>query len=88
MPYLIAIIALGTSLLSLRLSLTSSSTLKVTLPRYPLSYVDFYSVRIATLLPSSLAIRNKARSSAILSRISFLYRSLVETVVDADGLLD
>ena len=65
--------------LVLALPLSSSPSLVL---RTLLGVVDFYSVRVATLLASGLSVSSIARSSESLSVVSFLYSSLVEFVVD------
>ncbi len=80
----IVIVLVGFSVfLTLRLSFTSSFPKRSSL-RHSLGSVDFYSVRVASFVPSSLASRNIASTSASLTYISFFYSSLVETVVDVD----
>ena len=83
MPYLVAIIVLRSSfLLTLGMSFAPGFPAVALLPRYTLGSVELYSVRIATVAPSSPAVGNKARTSASLTCISFFYSSFVETVVD------
>jgi len=86
---LLTVIALQSfSLLTLGLviALPLSSTPSL-VPRMLLGVVDFYSVRITTLLTSGLAVSSIARSSVILIVVSFLYRSFVEFVVDVNRSL-
>ena len=86
MSFLVTVIVLvGFSVfLTLRSSLTSSFPKRSSL-RYSLGSVDFYSVRVASFVPSRLASRNIASTSASLTYISFFfYSSLIETVVDID----
>jgi len=51
-----------------------------------LGVVDFYSVRVAASLSSSLAVSSVARSSSSLIMFLF-YGSFVEFVVDVDRCL-
>ncbi len=85
MSFLVTVIVLvGFSFfLTLRLSFASSFP-KRSLLRHSLGSVDFYSVRVASLVPSRLASRNIASASASLTCVSFFYSSLVETIVDVD----
>ncbi len=85
MSFLVIVIVLvGFSIfLTLRLSFTSSFSKRSSL-RYLLGSVDFYSVRVASFIPSRLASWNIASTSASLTYVSFFYSSLVETVVDVD----
>ncbi len=85
MSFLIIVIVLvGFSVfLTLRLPFTSSFPKRSSF-RYSLSSVDFYSVRVASFVPSRLASRNIASTSASLTYISFFYSSLVETIIDID----
>ncbi len=89
MSFLVIVIVLvGFSVfLTLRLSFASSFPKRSSL-RYSLGSVDFYSVRVAAFVPSRLASRNIASTSASLTYVSFLYSSLVETVVDIDRRFD
>ncbi len=85
MSPLVTVIALvGFSVfLTLRSSLASSFPKRSSL-RHSLGSVDFYSVRVASFVPSRLASRNIASTSASLTCVSFFYSSLVETIVDVD----
>ena len=53
-------------------------------PKPTLGGVEFYSVRVATLLSSGPAVGNIASSSAVLVCIAFFYKSFVEHVVHLD----
>ena len=58
-----------------------SSTLSMFL-RTSLGVIDFYSIRVATLLSSGLAVRSIARSSVALLVVSLFLESLIEFIVD------
>ena len=83
MSNFIIVIVLRSSFLTLELSLPFSIS-SIAFPRRILSSIEFYSVRIATLLPSRPAVRSIARSSAKLSYISLFYSSFVQSIVDFD----
>ena len=72
-----SLIPLG--LVSALLSSTPSSVYRTFLDN-----VDFYGIRIATLLASGLTVGSIARSSVVLMIVSLFYRSFVELVIDFD----
>jgi hypothetical protein len=81
--YLVTLVAFRSfSLLALGLmfALSVSSTTSLSFRAF-LYIVDFYSVRVATLLTSGLAGSSIARSSAILRSIFLVYKSFVEFIV-------
>ena len=85
MSYLLTVIVLPIfSLIPLGLVSTYLSSTPSSVYRTFLDNVDFYSIRIATLLASGLAVSSIARSSVVLIVVSFFYRSFVELVIDFD----
>ena len=81
---LIVIVLPVFSLSSLGLVSTLLSSTPSLVRRTFLDNVDLYSIRIATLLASVLAVGSIARSSVVLMIMSFFYRSFVELIIDFD----
>ena len=82
MPYFIVVIAFRSFLLTFTLTPSFRSKTISTLFKPFLGNVYLYSIKVITLITSSLASYIIASSSIIVPSIAFLYTSLIEIVVD------